>query len=189
MGASEGFQSLCGYSLDPVFPLFSLQLRVLGDRYESEYRLDHLSSCRLSLCFYSMDLSCFLPRAFRSHFFFTLLSLTRYFGICSLIIFLHCTPITGSVPHSLFDPWFDFRLDAHIFVTRKVKGIFSYSHIFWEIRLDHLIIFSLMELELKVESRMFCYRLSIDLMIGLFFAPHSFSSHLDHFFGSSIEIF
>ena len=51
MGASEGFQSLCGYSSDPVFPLFSLQSRVLRDRFEFEYRSDHLSSCRLSLCF------------------------------------------------------------------------------------------------------------------------------------------
>ena len=38
MGASEGLQSLFSYSSDPVFPLFfSLQLRVLGDRYEFEY--------------------------------------------------------------------------------------------------------------------------------------------------------
>ncbi|RVW81563.1 hypothetical protein CK203_049478 [Vitis vinifera] len=85
---------------DPVFPLFSLQLRVLGDR------------------------------AFRSHFLarhtFTLLSLTRYFGICSLIIFLHCTPITGSVPHSLFDPWFDFQLDAHIFITERFTVSFDW---------------------------------------------------------------
>ncbi|RVW95509.1 hypothetical protein CK203_028729 [Vitis vinifera] len=31
VGASEGLQSLFSYSSDPVFPLFSLQLRVLGD--------------------------------------------------------------------------------------------------------------------------------------------------------------
>ena len=37
VGASEGFQSLFSYSSDPAFPLFSLQLRVLGDRYEFEY--------------------------------------------------------------------------------------------------------------------------------------------------------
>ena len=68
-----------------------------------------------------------------------------------------------------------------------MKGTFSYSHIFREIRLDHLIIFSLMELELKVESRIFWSTLSIDLVI-VFFTPYSLSSHLDHFFGSSIEI-
>ncbi|KAL6316235.1 hypothetical protein AAG906_017782 [Vitis piasezkii] len=39
-----------------------------------------------------------------------------------MIIFLHCTLITGSVPHRLFDPWFDFRLDAHIFITER--GLF-----------------------------------------------------------------
>ena len=87
----------------------------------------------------------------------------------------------GSVPYSLFDPWFDFQLDAHIFITRKVKDTFSYSHVFREIRLDHLIILSFIELELKVESRTFCYRLSIDLVIVLFFAPHLFSSHFIHF--------
>ncbi|RVW94106.1 hypothetical protein CK203_038261 [Vitis vinifera] len=32
VGASEGLQSLYGYTLDLIFPLFSLQLRVLGDR-------------------------------------------------------------------------------------------------------------------------------------------------------------
>ncbi|RVW25081.1 hypothetical protein CK203_116139 [Vitis vinifera] len=32
VGASEGLQSLFSYSSDPVFPLLSLQLRVLGDR-------------------------------------------------------------------------------------------------------------------------------------------------------------
>ncbi|RVW28175.1 hypothetical protein CK203_116878 [Vitis vinifera] len=32
VGASEGLQSLFSYSSDPVFPLFSLQLRVLRDR-------------------------------------------------------------------------------------------------------------------------------------------------------------
>ena len=54
MGASEVFQSLYGHSSDSTLPLFSLQLRVLRDRYEFEYQLDHLSSCRLSL-FFSLD--------------------------------------------------------------------------------------------------------------------------------------
>ena len=69
-----------------------------------------------------------------------------------------------------------------------MKDTFSHSHIVREIRLDHLIIlFSLIESELKVESRIFWSRLSIDLVI-VFFTPHLLSSHLDHFFGSSIEI-
>jgi len=61
VGASEGLQSLYGYTLDLIFPLFSLQLRVLGDRYEFEYRLDHFSSCRLSLCFSLDEFSMFSP--------------------------------------------------------------------------------------------------------------------------------
>ena len=61
MGASEGLQSLFSYSSDLVFPLFSLPLRVLGDRYEFEYRLDHFSSDRLSLCFSLDEFSMFSP--------------------------------------------------------------------------------------------------------------------------------
>ena len=64
MGASEGLQSLFNYSSDPIFPLFSLQLRVLGDLFEFEYRLDHLCHVTLDYVFHSMSLSCFLPRAF-----------------------------------------------------------------------------------------------------------------------------
>ena len=65
MGASEGLQSLFSYSSDPVFPFFfSLQLRVLGDLFEFEYRLDHPCHVTLDYVFHSMSLSCFLPRAF-----------------------------------------------------------------------------------------------------------------------------
>ena len=99
----------------------------------------------LDYAFYFTSLTCFLPRVFiliswldtPLHFVVTYLILWDTF----MITFLHCLPITGSVPHSLFDHWFDFQLDAHIFITRKVKDTFSYSHIFREIRLDHLIIF------------------------------------------------
>ena len=124
VGASEGLQSLFSYSSDPVFPLFSLQLRVLGDRYEFEYGWITFRLVALVRVFHLMSLACFLPRAFLFSFLgsthpSTLLSLTRYFGICSLIIFLHCIPIMGSVPHHLFDPWFDFRLDAHIFIIER----------------------------------------------------------------------
>ena len=61
VGASEGFQSLCGYTSDLTFPPFSLQLRVLGDRFEFEYRSDPFSSCRLSLCFSLDEFSMFSP--------------------------------------------------------------------------------------------------------------------------------
>ncbi|RVW37737.1 hypothetical protein CK203_094967 [Vitis vinifera] len=101
------------------------RLRVLGDRYEFEYWLDHLSSCHLSLCFSLDEFSMFSPMAFvliswldtPLHFVVTHSMLWDMF----MIIFLHCTPITGSVPHHLFDPWFDFRLDAHIFITERCQ--------------------------------------------------------------------
>ena len=64
MGASEGFQSLCGYTSDLAFPLFSLQLRVLGDRYEFEYGWITFRLVALVCSFHSMSLSCFPPRAF-----------------------------------------------------------------------------------------------------------------------------
>ena len=50
--------------MDSTLPLFSLQLRVLGDRFEFEYQLDHLGHVALVCSFHSMSLSCFLPRAF-----------------------------------------------------------------------------------------------------------------------------
>ena len=66
----------------------------------------------LDYVFYSMSLACFLPRDFvliswlgtPLHFSVTHSILWDMF----MIIFLHCTLITGSVPYSLFDPWFDF---------------------------------------------------------------------------------
>ena len=51
--------------------------------------------------------------------------------------------------------------------------MFLHSHFFRESRLDHLIIFSLMELELKVGSRICGYRWSINLVIVCF-------SHIFH---------
>ena len=80
----------------------------------------------LDYAFYSMSLAFFSLQGFRLPFFgstyhFTLLPFTRCFEICSLImiIFLHSTPITSPIPHSSFDPWFDFRLDAHIFIIER----------------------------------------------------------------------
>ena len=78
--------------------------------------------------FHLMSLTCFLPRDFvliswldtSFHFIVTY----SMFWDMFMIIFLHCTPITGSVPHSLFDSWFDFWLDAHIFITERWKKHF-----------------------------------------------------------------
>ena len=65
MGASEGLQSIFSYSSDPVFPLFfSLQLRVLEDRYEFEYGWITFRLLALVCVFHLMSLACFLPRVF-----------------------------------------------------------------------------------------------------------------------------
>ena len=101
---------------------------MLRDRYEFEYRLDHLCRVTLDYVFHSMSLSCFLPRAFvflswfdtSIHFVVTCWMLWDMF----ITIFLHCTPITGPILHSLFDPWFNFRLDAHMFITKRWKTHF-----------------------------------------------------------------
>ncbi|RVW93754.1 hypothetical protein CK203_043426 [Vitis vinifera] len=53
VGASEGLQSLFSYSSDPVFPLFSLQLRVLGDRHlavDTFVTLEFSSNIQISDC-------------------------------------------------------------------------------------------------------------------------------------------
>ena len=64
MGASEGLQSLFSHSLDLTLPLISLQLRVLGDRFEFEYGWITFRLVALVYAFHSMSLSCFLLRAF-----------------------------------------------------------------------------------------------------------------------------
>ena len=64
MGASDGFQSLCGYTSDLTFTLFSLQLRELGDRYEFEYGWVTFRLVTLVCVFHLMSLACFLLRAF-----------------------------------------------------------------------------------------------------------------------------
>ena len=90
-----------------------------------------------------------------------------------IILFLHYTPITGLVPHFFIGYLIQFSTQCSYFHYGKVKGTFSYPHIFREIRLDHLVIFSLMELGLKVELKICVYRWSIDLVIVCF-------SHLFH---------
>ena len=74
--------------------------------------------------FHSMSLACFLPRVF---VLISWLNTPLHFVITHMMLwdmfidhlFLHCMLITGSVPHHLFDPWFDFQLDAHIFITER----------------------------------------------------------------------
>ena len=54
--------------MDSTLPLFSLQLRVLGDRYEFEYGWVTFRLVALDYVFHSTSLACFLPRVFCSHF-------------------------------------------------------------------------------------------------------------------------
>ena len=64
MSASEGLQSLYNHISDLTLHLFSLQLRMLKDWYEFEYRSDHLYRVTLDYVFRSTSLSCFLSRVF-----------------------------------------------------------------------------------------------------------------------------
>ena len=137
----------------------------------------------LDYFFHSMSLTCFLSRAFiiiswldtPFHFVFIHLMLWDMF----MIIFLHYTPITGSVPHHLFDPWFDFRLDAHIFIIERWKAHFHIHTFFERFALITLSFFFLWSSSWRLNQGYFWSRLSIDLVIVLFFTPHSLSSHLD----------
>ena len=147
MGASEGFQSLFSYSSDPVFPLFSLQLRVLGDWYEFEYRLDHHCHVTLYYVFHSMSLACFLPRVFvliswlntPLHFVITHMMLWDMFIDHFFTLYAHHGLSTSSSVWSLVQ----FSTRCSYFHYGMVKGTFSHSHLFREFRLDHLIIFLL----------------------------------------------
>ena len=97
---------------------------MLGDQYEFEYRSDHLYCVTLGYVFHSMGLSCFLLRAF---IFFSWLDPSFHFAI----LFLHCTPITGSVPYFcwILDSIFDSML---IFSLRKGEKHIFHIHTFFE---------------------------------------------------------
>ena len=146
---------------------------MLGDLFEFEYRLDHLCHVTLDYVFHSMSLSCFLPRAFvflswldpPLHLVVTHLMLRGYVhDHLILALYTYHGPSTSLFVWS----WIQFSTRCSYFHYRKVKGTFLHSHFFRESRLDHLIIFSLMELELKVDSSIFVYRWSIDLVIVCF---------------------
>ena len=131
VGASEGFQSLCGHSSDSTLPLFSLQLRVLRDWYEFEYQSDYLYRVTLDYAFHSMSLSCFLPRAF---IFLSWLDTSFHFAITYLMfrdMFIDhdhlFTLYTYHEPDTSFFVWsliLIFWLDAHMFITERWKTHF-----------------------------------------------------------------
>ena len=126
----------------------------------------------LDYSFHLLSLTCFLPRDF-------------------VLISWIDTPLHFVVTHSiLWDMFIDHLFTLHAyhelstsffvwslvrFLTwcsyfhyRKVKDTFLHSHFFRESGLDHLIIFSLMELEWKFDSSIFVYRWSTDLVIVCF---------------------
>ena len=105
-GPSEPFYLQFGSNT----PFFGLQLRMLRDRYKFQYQLDHLLSCRLRLFFSLDEFNMFFSLGLASLSLglahpLSWLSFARCFATCSLImiIFLHYTPITGSIPYSLLD--------------------------------------------------------------------------------------
>ena len=133
MGASESLQSLCSHSLDLLLLLFfSLHLRVLRDRFEFEYQLDHLYCVTLDYVFHSMGLSCFSLGL--SFFFlgsthpFTLLTLTWCFGICSLIVLTFFIFFTyHGLDTSFFSwlTWFYFQPDFSL--QKGERRVFTFT--------------------------------------------------------------
>ena len=124
MGASEGFKSLCGHSLNSTLPLFSFHLRVLKDSYEFEYRLDHLCHVALVYVFHLMSLTCFLPRAF---IFFSWLGTSFHFVVTCLMFWdMFIDHIfTPYIYHGPSTPFFVFSTQCSYCHYGKVKDIFT----------------------------------------------------------------
>ena len=130
------------------------------------FRLDTL------VCvFHSMSLACFLPRAFVSllawHTPFTLLSLTRCFQICSWSSFytVHLSQAQYLILWWTLDLIFNSML---IFSLQKgERHVFTFTPFSRESPWSPCHLY-LMELELKVDSRICGYRWGIDLVIVCF---------------------
>ena len=144
---------------------------MLRDRFEFEYQSNHLYYVTLDYVFHSISLSCFLPRAFvflswfdtSIHFVDTYLILQDMFiDHDHLILALY----TYHELDTSFFVWslIQFSTRCSYFHYGKVKGTFSHPY-FFESCLDHLTIFSLMELESKFELKIYVYWWSTDLVI------------------------
>ena len=154
------------------------------------FSISWITFCHVTLdySFHSMSLACFLPRAFvffywlgtSFHFVVTYLMLWDMFIDHDHLVFALYTyhGLSTLFLCWILDSIFDSTL---IFSLRKGdRDVFTFTF-FWEIHLDHLIIFfSLWSSSLKVESRICSYRWSIDLVIVCF-------SYLFHL-GLSIRI-
>ena len=128
-----------------------------------------------------LSLAHFFPRALDSIFFLNrhILSVCCHF-LFNVLGYAHWSYSSFYILHLSWARYFIlwsiclFLFSTRYFHYRKVKGMFSHSHHFWEVHLYHLIIF-LYGAWVESESEIFCYRWSIDLMTVLFFTPHSFS--------------
>ena len=181
VGASEGLQSLFGYTLDPMFSL-------LVSSWECSEIGTSLSICWITFChvaldysFHSMSLACFLPRAF---VFLSWLGTPFHFVVTHLVLwdmfFDH---------DNLFTLYTYHRLSTLFFVRSLIQFSTRCSHFHYGKMKDtfhiHILLrhspwspyhFFFMELELKVELRICGYRWSIDHVIVCF--SHLF--HLDY---------
>ena len=116
--------------------LFLVSSWVLRDRFEFEYRLDHLFHVTLVCSCHSMSLTCFLFKVFvflfwldtSFHFVDTYSMLWDMFMI---ILFLHCTPIMGSVPHFFVEYLIQFFNSMLIFSLRKGERRIFISTLFF----------------------------------------------------------
>ena len=131
------------------------------------------SCCSLSLAYFlfkALDGLLFLSWHILSvccHFLLDVLGYAHW--SCSLFYILHLSWAWYFILWSICL----FLFSTQYFYYKKVKGMFSHSHHFREVRLYHLIIF-LYGARVESESRIFCCRWSIDLMSCCF-------SHLIHF--------
>ena len=181
MGASKSLRGRFSHSLDPILPILVSSQECLdisaslSISWTTPCCMVLVSSCR------SLSLAHFLPRASDSLLFLSwhILSVYCHFllDILGYVHWSYSHIFTFFTCHGLSTSffgqfaWFYFQPD--IFITKRWKACFHIHTIFERFAFITLSFFS-MELGLKVNQRYFCYRWSIDLMIVLFFTPHSF---------------
>ena len=159
---------------------------MLRDQCEFEYQLDHPLLYGVGFFLLLVESRTSSPRALNMFPFLRQYILSVYYH------FVWCCKVCSSIMFTLLNlswAWYFILWLIHLipFSTRCLsfslrKGerlVFIFLH-FLEICLDHLIIF-LYGAWVESELRGFCYRLSINLVIVLFFTPHSFYGSLIEF--------
>ena len=143
----RAFRARFSYHLDPVLSYFV-------SSWECLEISTSLSICWITFCLvaldsfsYLMSLACFLPKAFLSLSWF---GTSFHFAITCLMLWDmlvdHDHIFTPYTYHGPSTPFFvrsliQFSTRCSHFHYGKVKDMFSHSHFFLGIRLDHLIIF------------------------------------------------